>query len=76
MDERITKETHLIEQRKPTKKEQTKNDAEIVFEREDDAGRSYTIYGAVCYESWQQWGAPKEVLGDNVDDIAQWRQSV
>ncbi len=68
--------TTLITQRKPTAKEHKENDAQVVFEREDEAGQKYTIYGCVCYESWSQWGEREEILGDNVDDIEQWRQSL
>lgn len=69
-------ETTLIRRRKPTPKERRENQAEVVFEREDERGRHFTIYGATCYESWEQWGAPTEVLGDNVDEIEQWRKNV
>ena len=73
--ERITQETKLIQQRKPTTQDRDQNNAEVVFERKDPTGRIYTIYGCICYESWQQWGAPREILSDNVDDIERWRQT-
>lgn len=47
--------------------------AEIRFTR-TDGQRTYIIYGSTCYESWQQWGAPKDVLSDNVPTIERWRQ--
>jgi len=64
--------TKLIEIRKPTKKEKH---AEIVFIRKDESNKIHTIYGCKCYESWEQWGASKEILGDNVDDIEKWRRN-
>ena len=73
---RIAQETTLINQRKPTTQECNQSNAEVIFERKDSTNRVYTIYGCVCYESWQQWGAPREILGDNVDDIERWRQTI
>jgi len=70
---RVTKETSLICQREPTAKERKENGAEIVFEREDDTGQIYIIYGCVLYESWQQWGEIEKILWDNVNDIEKWR---
>ncbi len=64
--------TKLIEIRKPTKEEKN---AEIVFIRKDKSNKIHTIYGCKCYESWEQWGASKEILGDNVDDIEKWRRN-
>lgn len=62
----------LIDKRLPNKEEQ-KHGAEIVFERVCE-GRVYTILGHRCHESWEQWGAPTEILGDNVDAIERWRK--
>ena len=64
--------TKLIGIRKPTQEEQNRG-AEIVFLRENQNKTEFEIYGAKCYESWEQWGSSKEVLGDNVEDIEQWR---
>ena len=50
-----------------------KGNAEVVFIRKDESGREYRIYGCKCYESWEQWGAPREILADNCDDIENWR---
>lgn len=68
--------TILIEQREPTLKEMEENDAEVVFIREDRLGKQYTIYGAVCYESWEQWGASSDILSDNVQTIEEWREDI
>lgn len=64
----------LIETRKPTPKERKEHGAEIIFVRKDETGEEHTIYGARCYESWEQWGARREILGDNVDTIEAWRR--
>ena len=69
----MREDTQLIKIRKPNTKEK-KRGAEIVFIRRDRVGQEYTILGCICYESWQQWGATREVLGDNVNDIEQWRK--
>lgn len=66
--------TTLTAIRKPSKKEKTETGAEIIFEREDEAGRTYTIYGCESYEGWQQWGESKDILGDNVSAIENWRK--
>jgi len=65
--------TTLLGIRKPTADEE-KRGAEVVFIRE---GRTttYEILACKCYESWEQWNAPTEVLGDNVNDIEQWREN-
>jgi len=65
-------ETKLIGIRKPTNAEK-KNGAEVVFTRQT-SDREFTIYACKSYESWEQWGAPIEVLGDNVDDVEKWRR--
>lgn len=64
----------LTDTRKPTPKEK-KDGAEIVFEREKD-GKEYTILAAKSYESWEQWGAPKDILADNVNTVEKWRKSL
>ena len=64
--------TSLKAIRKPTQEEKNLG-AEIVFIRENQNQTEFKIYGAKCYESWEQWGSSKEVLGDNVEDIEQWR---
>jgi hypothetical protein len=70
-----SKETRLIATRNPNASER-KSGAEIVFIREDWGGGRHTILGCKCYESWEQWGASTEVLGDNVDTIEKWRRTV
>jgi hypothetical protein len=71
---RHTQETKLIGVRKP-KSGERKRGAEVVFEREDQSGRAYTILAAKCYESWEQWGEPTEILSDNVDAVERWRHN-
>jgi hypothetical protein len=71
----MRKDTKLIETREPNIEEKERG-AEIVFIREDINGEEYTILGSACYESWEQWGVKREVLGDNVEDIEQWRQNI
>jgi hypothetical protein len=64
----------LIETRNPTREEELA-DVEVVFVRKDKRGTLHTIYGCTVYESWEQWGAPREILSDNVPDIEAWRKS-
>lgn len=59
--------------RKPTREEKSKG-AEIVFLHEDQAGNIITVYGCKVYESWEQWGAPLQVLQDNTENIEAWRK--
>ncbi len=65
--------TRLTGMREATDSERKEHGAEVVFTRKGN-GETYTIYGCCCYESWEQWGAPREVLGDNVDTIEAWRR--
>lgn len=65
--------TKLLGLRKPTKEEKSKG-TEIVFLREDEVGKEIPVYGCKCYESFEQWGAPLEVLQDNCKDIESWRK--
>ncbi len=65
--------TNLLGTREPTAEE---SGADIVFLRHDLSGNLYAIQACTCYESWEQWGQPKEILGDNVDDVEAWRQGV
>lgn len=65
--------TKFLGNRKPTKEEQKKG-AEVVFLREDKNGNIIDVYGSKCYESFQQWGAPLEVLQDNCKNIEDWRR--
>ena len=60
----------LIEMRLPREGE----NCDIVFVRRDDRDFVYEIQAAVCYESWEQWGAYKEILSDNVDTVEAWRR--
>jgi len=73
---KAVKDTKLISQRKPTSEELKICIAEVVFIRQNDAGHTFKIFGAVCCESWQQWGATTKILGDNVDDIEKWHRSL
>lgn len=45
--------------------------AEIVFERVSD-GVSAFIKASYCDGSYQQWGAPTPILGDNVEVVTRW----
>ena len=69
---RITTETRLVCTRKPSVAE-SKRGAEVVFERKDSSGREHVILACKCYESWEQWGAVREVLSDNVGAVERWR---
>lgn len=46
--------------------------AEVIFTREDKAGAQYTIYAVAVDGSYNQWGAHREVLGDNVPTVTRW----
>jgi hypothetical protein len=61
----------LIAIRRPTRAE-TRAGAEIAFVRRY-RGRRETILAAVCYESWQQWNAPRDCLTQNVNLVERWR---
>ena len=65
--------TRLLSVDVPNRSEK-KRGAEVVFTRADGQCR-YTILACKCYESWEQWGAPMEVLGDNVDAVEHWRRT-
>lgn len=67
---RHTKETTLQRVRKPTPAE-AKRGADVVFERSG----GHVILACRCYEAWEQWGAPQDVLCDNVDAVEQWRRN-
>ena len=67
--------SELIGWRKATKKERKEHSAEVVFTREDERGEQHTIYACCCYESWEQWGAIREILSDNIEDVETWRQN-
>lgn len=62
----------LIQVRLPTKSEKSAG-AEVVFIRQKE-GMSWTIYGQKVHESWEQWGAPNNVLIDNVPTMEAWRK--
>ena len=62
----------LTERRKPDASER-KRGAEIVFVRRDDADREHIILACRCYESWEQWGASRDILSDNVRAVEAWR---
>lgn len=46
---------------------------EAEFVREDEKGRRVAIQACRIHESWEQWGAPKSILSDNVQDVEDWR---
>lgn len=62
----------------PTPYEKEKQPAaEIVFIRRDNiTGALYTIYACQCYESYEQWNAPRDILADNVSYVQQWRVAI
>jgi hypothetical protein len=62
----------LIAIRRPTGAE-ARRGAEIVFVRRHRGVRE-TILASTCYESWQQWNAPRAALADNVELIERWRR--
>jgi hypothetical protein len=70
------KTTTLTGWRKATKQERKSKGADVVFTREDSDGMEYTIYACRCYESWEQWGEPRDILADNVDDVEEWRNGL
>ena len=46
-----------------------RNKADVVFTR-SDGKKMYTIYAAWNKGSgWEQWGAPSDVLSDNVSEV-------
>tara|TARA_R100000781_G_scaffold98935_1_gene62518 strand:+ start:1628 stop:1843 length:216 start_codon:yes stop_codon:yes gene_type:complete len=67
----MAKKTELIEIRRATSREREENNAETIFVRKDRLDNEYTIYSCKVQDSWEQWGVPKEILSDNVDDIEQ-----
>jgi hypothetical protein len=63
--------------RQATNSERKTNNAEVVFSYEDQStGETVKVYAAKCYESWEQWGAPTELLSRNVDRVEKWRNSL
>ncbi|MBB5048541.1 LmbE family N-acetylglucosaminyl deacetylase [Rhodopseudomonas rhenobacensis] len=62
----------LIAIRRPSLRE-ARDGAEIVFVRLHDRQR-VKIFAATCYESWQQWGAPRTLLSQNVELVELWRR--
>ena len=41
---------------------------DVVFHREDESGRVHKFNGSIPLDdSWNQWGASTDILGDNVD---------
>jgi hypothetical protein len=73
MTDRMFDTTTLEAVRKPTSAE-ARRGAEVVFERVDRDGHEHTILACKCYESWEQWGAIREVLCDNIDAVERWRR--
>lgn len=68
------KRSFLVRTCQPTDEEK-KRGAEVVFMRSNRQGNAIRILACKCYESWEQWGANTEYLGDNVDDVEKWRNS-
>lgn len=70
--------TKLIDIGGPRRDELVSNGGGIdaVFVREDERGRQYKIYAAICYESWMQWGEAQEILADNIDAVETWRRGM
>lgn len=68
--------TECVAVRLPNHRERRDHGASIVFERRAPGprGERFTVYASVCYESWQQWGAPTNVLWDNVPAVNAWRR--
>lgn len=67
--------TTLVAVRKPTADEERRG-AEIVFERleeRDSRKATHVILACTVYESWEQWGAIRDVLCDNVPAVEAWR---
>lgn len=62
-------ESVLVEVYRPTD-----DNGEIGFKRVDERGDVHDIRASVCYESWQQWGADEQILGDNCDAVEAWRR--
>lgn len=71
----MTKTSRLIEVREANAHEQRTHKAEVVFVRQHERGNRYTIFGTKSHDSWEQWGAPDDVLSDNVDAIERWRRN-
>jgi hypothetical protein len=71
--ERSIMRSHLLQIRKPTLAEKA-GGAEIVFIRAD-FHKTYAIKACTCYESYEQWGAPVEILRDNVSLVQHWRNN-
>jgi hypothetical protein len=68
--------TVLVETRSPTQSERRDEEAEIVFiRRSTQTGRTFTILACRSLESFEQWGAPREVLSENVKVVEEWRKN-
>jgi hypothetical protein len=67
--------SRLIEQREPTPEEREERGGEVVFVRETPGGRVEVIHACRMEGgTYQPWGAPRDVLGDNVGDVTAWAQ--
>ena len=66
--------TELVRRRLPIQAERNLG-SEIVFIRKDNFGKYYKVLARRSHESWEQWGAPTEVLSDNVPDVEKWRKN-
>lgn len=68
--------TQFINSRQPFAHEKEKG-ADVVFIRQDlRTGQYLEIFACVCYESWEQWGQPADILSENVENVEQWRENV
>ena len=65
----------LIATENPTAEEKERG-AEIIFVRKSPDGTADRILACRCYESWEQWGAHREILSDNCKDVEAWRRNL
>lgn len=68
--------SRLIETRPPTEAEKEARGGAVVFVREHPNRRRDVIHADRCYEGWQQWGADRDTLADNVPDVEAWRATL
>ena len=66
------KRTKLIEVRIARGGDKKDHGADAVFVRLGDDRKLHTIYASSVGGSYHQWGADREVLGDNVDAVTRW----
>ncbi|UTC29811.1 hypothetical protein BAJUN_01810 [Bajunvirus bajun] len=68
--------TKLIEVRGPTAEEAAALGGDVVFVRRDRAGVETKIHASVSHESWSQWGADRDLLGENQEAVESWRRGL